>query len=179
MVTRYVDATEQLVTEIMVRDMRSSVEFYRRLGAVAAETRIMGVDGERLRALAAAAHEPARAEANDLDTLQELNRDYIRSVRTSDVRWFDEHLTEDFLNTNPDGSLVDRAGFLAQIARQGAVSSLEAEDVNVRLIGEVAVIHARTTYKKPDGQPGAGRYTDIWACRRGRWLCVAAHVTRG
>jgi len=31
-VTRYVDATEQLVTEIMVRDMRSSVEFYRRLG---------------------------------------------------------------------------------------------------------------------------------------------------
>jgi len=24
-----------------------------------------------------------------------------------------------------------------------------------------------------------GRYTDIWARRNGRWLCVAAHVTRG
>jgi hypothetical protein len=33
----------------------SALEFYRRLGAVAAETRIMGVAGERLRALAAAA----------------------------------------------------------------------------------------------------------------------------
>jgi len=32
-----------------------ALEFYRRLGAVAAEVRIMGVSGERLRALAAAA----------------------------------------------------------------------------------------------------------------------------
>jgi len=30
--TRYIDSTEQLVTEIVVRDMRSSVDFYRRLG---------------------------------------------------------------------------------------------------------------------------------------------------
>jgi GNAT superfamily N-acetyltransferase len=156
-----------------------ALEFYRRLGAVAAETRIMGVGGERLHALAAAAGEPARAPADDLDTLQELNRNYIRSVRVSDVRWFEEHLAGDFLNTNPDGSLVDRAGFLAQIARQGAVANLEADDVDVRMIGEVAIIHARTTYKRPDGQPGAGRYTDIWTRRQGRWLCVAAHVTRG
>lgn len=119
------------------------------------------------------------SQATDLDTLQELNRNYIRSVRTSDVRWFDEHLTADFLNSNPDGSLVDRAGFLAQIARQGPVSNLEAEDVHIRMLGEVAIIHARTTYERPDGQAGAGRYTDIWERRQGRWLCVAAHVTRG
>jgi catechol 2,3-dioxygenase-like lactoylglutathione lyase family enzyme len=30
--THYVDATEQLVTEILVRDIGRSVEFYRRLG---------------------------------------------------------------------------------------------------------------------------------------------------
>ena len=30
--TRYVDSTGQLVTEIVVRDIRSSVDFYRRLG---------------------------------------------------------------------------------------------------------------------------------------------------
>src|SRR5712691_2036485 len=117
--------------------------------------------------------------AHDLDTLQQVNLDYIRSVRVSDVRWFDENLSEDFLNSNPDGSLVDRAGFLAQIARQGAVANLECEDVRIRILGEVAIIHARTTYTKPDGEAGRGRYTDIWAHRQGRWLCVAAHVTRG
>jgi catechol 2,3-dioxygenase-like lactoylglutathione lyase family enzyme len=31
-VSRYVDPTEQLVTEIVVRDIRRSTEFYRRLG---------------------------------------------------------------------------------------------------------------------------------------------------
>jgi hypothetical protein len=25
---------------------------------------------------------------------------------------------------------------------------------------------------------GEGRYTDIWARRGGRWLCIAAHFTR-
>jgi GNAT superfamily N-acetyltransferase len=35
-----------------------ALEFYRRLGAVGAEVRIMGVDGERLRTLAAAAPGP-------------------------------------------------------------------------------------------------------------------------
>ena len=118
--------------------------------------------------------------AHDADSniLKELNHGYIRSVQASDVRWFEEHLAEDFLNTNPDGSLVDRAGFLAQIARPAAIANLEAHDVRIRLIGEVAIIHARTTYTKADGAPGAGRYTDIWAQRQGRWLCVAAHVNR-
>ncbi|MGH3129068.1 MAG: DUF4440 domain-containing protein, partial [Gaiellaceae bacterium] len=47
-----------------------------------------------------------------------------------------------------------------------------------RLLGDVAIIHARTTYTLADGRPGAGRYTDVWARRNGQWLAVAAHVTR-
>jgi ketosteroid isomerase-like protein len=114
----------------------------------------------------------------DLDVLHQLNRDYIRSVQTSDVRRFGEILAEDFLCSNPDGSLVDRAGFLAQTARPVAISNLEALDVRIRIMGDVAIIHARTSYTQPDGRAGAGRYTDIWARRQGRWLAVAAHVTR-
>ena len=114
----------------------------------------------------------------DIETLQQLNQDYISSVQTSDVRRFDEILAEDFLCSNPDGSLVDRAAFLAQTARPVTISNLEARDVVVRLMGDVAIIHARTTYTLPDGRPGTGRYTDVWARRRGRWLAVSAHVTR-
>jgi hypothetical protein len=47
------------------------------------------------------------------------------------------------------------------------------------VLGDVALIHARTTYTLHDGRQGAGRYTDVWARRDGRWLAVAAHVTRG
>ncbi len=126
---------------------------------------------------AAAAH--VNTSATDLETLQHLNANYIRSVRTSDVRWFAENLAEDFLNSNPDGSLVDRARFLEQVAPPCPVSNLAVEDVRIRAFGEMAIIHGRTTYTKPDGQAGAGRYTDVWVRQQGRWLCVSAHVTRG
>jgi ketosteroid isomerase-like protein len=114
-----------------------------------------------------------------MDNLEKLNEGYIRSVQSADVRWFAEHLAEDFLNTNPDGSLVERAAFLAQIARPAGISNLQAHEVRIRPFGEVAIIHARTTYTKADGGRGSGRYTDVWAQRDGRWVCVAAHVTRG
>ena len=116
---------------------------------------------------------------NDLELLQDLNRGYIRSVQESDTRWFEAHLAEDFLNSNPDCTLEDRAAFLRRIAQPCPVSNLQAEDVRIRILGEMAIIHARTTYRKPGGEAGAGRYTDIWARRGGRWLCVAAHVGRG
>ena len=115
---------------------------------------------------------------SDLEILNKLNEGYIRSVQASDIKWFGEMLAEDFLNTNPDGSLVDKAAFLRQIEPKAAISNLECHDVNVRVMGDFAIIHARTSYTRPDGKPGGGRYTDIWAKRDGRWLCVAAQVAR-
>jgi ketosteroid isomerase-like protein len=115
---------------------------------------------------------------SDLETLAALNRDYISSVQNSDVKRFDEILSDDFLNTNPDGSLVDRPGFLKQIAPKAKISNLACHDVNIRVMGDFAIIHARTSYALPDGRQGGGRYTDIWARRGGDWLCVAAQVAR-
>ena len=115
---------------------------------------------------------------NEIDILVGLNRDYIRSVQHGDVCRFDELLADDFLCSNPDGSLVDREAFLEQTAKPVTISNLEAHDVDVRLMGDVAIIHARTTYTLPDGAAGSGRYTDVWARRDCRWLAVSAHVTR-
>ena len=111
-------------------------------------------------------------------TLLALNADYVNSVQRGDVRRFDAILADDFVCSNPDGSRVDRAGFLEQTARPVTISGLAAHDVDVRLLGDVAIIHARTTYTLADGRPGTGRYTDVWARRDGQWLAVAAHVTR-
>ena len=115
---------------------------------------------------------------SDLTTLLELNQDYIRSVQSSDVARFEEILSDDFLCSLPDGSLLDRKRFLEQTALPVKISNLEAHDVNVRLMGDFAIIHARTTYTTAEGRPGSGRYTDVWARRNGRWVAVSAHVTR-
>jgi ketosteroid isomerase-like protein len=114
----------------------------------------------------------------DLETLTVLNRDYIASVQNGDVRRFSEILAEDFLCSNPDGSLIDKQQFLAQTARPVSISGLVADDVRVRILGDVAIIHGRTSYTTNHGEQQNGRYTDVWARRDGTWLAVSAHVTR-
>ena len=116
--------------------------------------------------------------AADRAALTSLNAAYIRSVQHSDVARFKEILADDFLCSQPDGSLIDRATFLEVTARPVTIRDLAAHDVNVRLMGDFAIVHARTTYTTQDGRAGSGRYTDVWAKRDGRWLAVSAHVTR-
>ena len=114
----------------------------------------------------------------DFELLAQLNDDYIQSVQHSNVKRFDEILSDDFLCSMPDGSLLDRAAFLRHTATPVTVRNLQAHEVKVRLMGEFAIIHARTSYTRADGVEGAGRYTDVWARRNGNWLAVSAHVTR-
>jgi ketosteroid isomerase-like protein len=118
------------------------------------------------------------AVQSDLHALTLLNCDYIKSVQQGDVKRFTEILADDFLCSNPDGSLVDKSQFLAQTARPVTISCLEADEVQIRILGEVAIIHACTSYRTADGIDRHGRYTDVWARRHGRWLAVSAHVTR-
>jgi ketosteroid isomerase-like protein len=115
---------------------------------------------------------------SELDDLIALNRDYVNSVQRGDVARFEAILAEDFLCSNPDGSLVEKRQFLEQTARPVTISGLKARDVRVRILGDVAIIHARTTYVTVSGEQKSGRYTDVWARREGRWLAVSAHVTR-
>ena len=114
----------------------------------------------------------------DHEQLTALNRDYVDAVQNSDVQRFDEILSGDFYCSNPDRSLVDRAGFLKQNAIPVTIKTLEAHDVKIRIMGDFAIIHARTSYTMPDGKPGSGRYTDCWARQNGRWLAVSALVSR-
>ncbi len=107
-----------------------------------------------------------------------VNDDYVRAVLESDTARFELLLASDFRNTNPDGTVLDRAGFLAQAARPANLKTLRAEDVEIRILGDTAIVHARTVYETSDGRPGSGRYTDIWHKQAGTWRAVAAHVTR-
>jgi ketosteroid isomerase-like protein len=116
--------------------------------------------------------------SNDIDELTQLNLDYVASVQNCDVERFDQILALDFYCSNPDKSLVDRAGFLKQTAVPMTIRNLQAHDVKIRVIGDFAIIHAATSYTTADGQQAHGRYTDCWARQNGRWLAVSAHVSR-
>jgi uncharacterized protein (TIGR02246 family) len=148
------------------------------LAAIASFTTVViRVDAATLGGLRMTTNEAPAASA-DLAALVRLNDDYIQSVKSSDVARFREILAEDFLCTLADGTLIDRRQFLEHTAAPYTLRGLQAHDLNVRLLGDFAIVHARTTFTLPDGTPGSGRYTDVWARRDGRWLAIAAHVTR-
>ena len=111
----------------------------------------------------------------DLETLTALNRDFVASVQKGDVKRFEEILADDFMISNPDGSLLDKAEFLKQTARPVTISGLVVEDVRIRVLGDFAIIHARFNSRSADGKPRRGRYTDNWARRDGTWVAVSAH----
>jgi ketosteroid isomerase-like protein len=115
---------------------------------------------------------------NDHEQLSALNDDFIRSVQEGDVARFEEILADDFLNSSPDASISDKKQFLAAIGRPVTIKGLAADDVRVRIFGDFAIIHGRTSYTTAEGEKRNGRYTDIYARRGGHWLAVAAHVTR-
>ena len=115
---------------------------------------------------------------DDVQALARLNATYIDCVVTADAERFATILADDFVCSNPDGTLVDRDQFLQRTRSATPLQSMALEDVRIRVLGSVAIIHARTIYVLGDGRPGAGRYTDVWALRGGAWLAVAAHVTR-
>jgi ketosteroid isomerase-like protein len=118
------------------------------------------------------------ATESDVDVLRDLNTQYIDSVVHADVATFTKILSDDFLCTNPDGSVADKPKFLKQTAIPVAFSSFDVDDLRIRVLGDVAIIHGRTRFALKDGRRGRGQYTDVWQKRQGRWLAVSAHVTR-
>jgi ketosteroid isomerase-like protein len=75
---------------------------------------------------------------------------------------------------SPGDIISESAGDFVGICSSG----LAVKDVKVRILGDVAIIHARTSYTTAEGEQRNGRYTDVWARRDGKWLAVSAHVTR-
>lgn len=120
---------------------------------------------------------PQQDTDNDRAVLEQLNADYIHSDPYNDIERYDQMLAPDFLAQLPDLVVRDRAAFLAMIAEPRPFTGLTAHDVDVRVMGDVALVHGRVTYTTvADGADRQALYTDTYQRRDGHWLCVAAAV---
>jgi ketosteroid isomerase-like protein len=116
------------------------------------------------------------------EELLKLENEFARAVANNDADALDGLLATDWIIVDPDGSIIDKARYLAVI-RSGALSheSMEASDLRVRLYGNAAVVTGLTTTKgKFMGQDFASceRATDIFVKQSDRWQCVFTQLTR-
>ena len=109
----------------------------------------------------------------DLAILEKLNNDYVQSDQFNDVKRFSEFLAEDFLVQTP-GVTRNREEFLEYMAKPRPFKDLAVHDVNIRILSDVALVHARVTYTMlADGTHQEALYTDTYQKRGGTWVCVA------
>ena len=98
-----------------------------------------------------------------------------------DARALDSMIGANFVNTEYDGEVSDKAKFLADIKDpQFKPTNLAIQDVKVNMYGDSAVVagiyHTKGTFQ---GRPYEhfGRFTDTWVFTEGRWQCVASHTS--
>ena len=90
-------------------------------------------------------------------------------------------VSDSFVYTDTDGSVMNKSEFLADIKDPSYKASLIAnEDQKVFTYKDAAVVvgtyHTKGTYKGKAFEH-YGRFTDMWINQGGNWQCIASHTT--
>src|SRR5450755_4199506 len=110
--------------------------------------------------------------------LERLNEEYIDAFIGADVAWYRDHLADEFICIEADGSILDKAEFLRMSGEEPGVTRYELEDVRIRIYETVALVQATGRFTRADGSTGTSRYTDVYARRDEAWKVVTAQITR-
>lgn len=116
--------------------------------------------------------------ASDRSEVERLNAQYIDAFLHADVPWYRDHLAEEFVCIEADGSVLGKSEFLRLAAEGPDVTQYALEGVHIRLYGIVAVVRATGRFTRPDGSTGISRYIDNYARVDGVWKVVTAQITR-
>ncbi len=98
-----------------------------------------------------------------------------------DSKALDRLVSETFIYTDYDGTVMNKSQFLADIKDPEYKASLIAnENEKVFSYQSTAIVvgtyHTKGTYKGK-AYEHYGRFTDTWIMRDGNWQCVASHTT--
>jgi len=124
------------------------------------------------------------AGANDADAdaskLIALENAWNRAQLHHDARALDDLVPSTFVYTDYDGTVMNKAQFLADLQDPDYRATLIVnDDVKVYSYPNVAIVtgtyHTKGTYKKKPFEH-YGRFTDTWLFSNGKWQCVASHT---
>lgn len=126
--------------------------------------------------------ETSDTEAEAIQKITQLNKEWDEAYSKSDVAKLDRILAADFLTTAPDGTVDSKAGLIGGIkSGESSVQSALSDELKISVFGNTAVVTGRWTAKGKDkGKEwgGAHRFTDTWVRRDGRWQVVADHWSK-
>jgi ketosteroid isomerase-like protein len=116
------------------------------------------------------------------DELIATAREWDRAMVENDAEAIGAYMADDWTIVGPDGSVSDKATFLALVA-SGTLSHdvLESHDLDVRVYGDAAVVVARgVSGGRYRGQKfrEVERSSCVFVRQDGQWKCVLTHLSR-
>jgi ketosteroid isomerase-like protein len=114
--------------------------------------------------------------------IESLESQWRTALLQNDVAAFNRLLADDYLGINPNGTLETKADALAQ-QRSGTVkiSSIEPDNVKIRVYGDTAVVTSLVNVEGHDGDrdiSGRYHYTRVYSRRDGEWKVVSFEASR-
>ena len=123
----------------------------------------------------------ASQNISDEQQVRRLEHQWIEAFLRGDTETLDRILADDFIFTDPEGKLLTKAEWIADITSgELTFESIHIDDLQVRMYGDAAVANGRVTVKarsKEGGFNGQYCYTDMYVKRDGRWQAVAEQAT--
>ncbi len=126
------------------------------------------------------ARNPADDSSADASKLIALENAWNQAQLHHDAKALNSLVSDAFVYTDYDGTVMNKAQFLADMKDPDYRASLIAnEDARVISYPNVAIVvgtyHTKGTYKR---QPFEhyGRFTDTWLYQNNKWQCVASHT---
>lgn len=117
-------------------------------------------------------------DTSDKTTLEQLNQEYVDAFMNADVDWYRQHLAEDFVCIDSDGSVLDKVQFLKNTVKGPDVADYKLHEVDVRVYGDAALVRATGVWTRSDGSMGMSRYIDVYVKQREEWKTVSAQISR-
>lgn len=111
-----------------------------------------------------------------------MGQEYVKMIRNQDAAAIERILDDEYLYTNEDGKVKNKAEDLASYKNSDTKFEVfEISDQKVRVIGNNAAVETGTVRFKgtAKGKPfdGSERYTTTWVARNGQWKIVADHTS--
>jgi ketosteroid isomerase-like protein len=98
-----------------------------------------------------------------------------------DADAMEKMLDDDFVLTDFDGSVLNKAQFLATVRDKSNQLTLETtQDMKLHRHGDIVVVTGATHEKgTAKGKPYEhhGRFTDTWIKHDSQWLCIASQLS--
>ena len=114
-------------------------------------------------------------------TIMNIEQELTNALLKSDASVFDRYAADDFIFTDPGGSLGHKAAMIASMkAGDFKFESSKIDSMKVQVYGNTAVVTYRTTDKgkiKDFDISGQYRWTDVFVKQNDRWLLVAGQGT--